>query len=55
VRALDGNSIIRRAQIVQNLQAKGYKGNEIEDVLKVLHDSDVVKTTAGRYADTYIA
>ena len=55
VRALDGKIKIRRAQLFQQLQAKGYVETEIDTMLKILHDAGVVKSTVGRYADTYVA
>jgi hypothetical protein len=53
VRALDGKMKRRRAELVQHLQADGYKESEIENALRGLRN--IVKCTAGKYSDVYIA
>ena len=55
VRALNGKARMRRAELVQHVQALGYTEREIEDVLKGLHNAGVLKCTVGRYADAYVA
>jgi hypothetical protein len=55
VRALDGKAQIRRPELVQHLQAQGYRENEIERMLKKLHASGLVKCTVGRSAVAYVA
>jgi len=55
VRTLSGKATIRRAELVQHLQAQDYTETEIEAVLKGLHSHGVLKCTVGRYADAYIA
>jgi hypothetical protein len=55
VRALNGKAQMRRAELVQHVQALGYTDGEIEEVLRGLHASGVLKCTVGRYADAYIA
>lgn len=55
VRALDGIPKIRRPELIQHLQALGYKETDIEPMLKKLHAAGLVKCTVGRGATTYIA
>lgn len=55
VRALDGKSDIRRAELVQHLQAQGYAASQIESMLKQLHLAGLVKCSVGRYAETFVA
>lgn len=55
IRALDGAMQMRRAGLIQVLQADGYKEGEVETMLKKLNSSGVVKCTVGKYSDVYIA
>jgi hypothetical protein len=55
VKALGGKAQMRRAELVQHLQAQDYSKNEIDAMLKGLHSSGVLKCEAGRYSDAYIA
>jgi hypothetical protein len=55
IRAFDGKVTIRRAELVQTLQAQGYKEAEVESILKKLHSSGVLKCTVGKYSNAYIA
>lgn len=55
VRALDGKPKIRRAELVQHIQALGYAETEIDRMLKKLHASGVVRCTRGKYSDAYVA
>ena len=55
IRALDGKSKMRRAELVQHLQAQGYSEMESDDMLKKLHGAGILKSTTGRYSDAYIA
>ena len=55
IRALDGKSKIRRAELVQHLQAQNYGEREIDNMLKSLHSSGLVKCTVGKYSEAYIA
>lgn len=55
IRALDGTAQMRRAVLVQILQADGYKEGEVDTMLKKLNSSGVVKCTVGKYSDVYIA
>lgn len=55
VRALDGKAQMRRAELVQHVQAEGYMEGQIERVLKGLHRSGVLKCTVGKYSDAYVA
>jgi len=55
VRALDGKEKMRRAELVQHLQAMEYAELEIDFMLKKLHSSGVFKCTVGKYSEAYIA
>jgi hypothetical protein len=55
IRALDGKDKMRRAELVQLLQAREYHEWEVEFILKKLHVSGVVKCTVGKYSEAYIA
>lgn len=55
VKTLGGKDKMRRAEMVQHLQAQDYSENEIDDMLKGLHSSGVLKCAVGRYSDVYIA
>jgi SOS response regulatory protein OraA/RecX len=55
VKALGGNAQIRRAELVQHLQAQDYSENEIDAMLKGLHSSGVLKCGVGRYSDAHVA
>lgn len=55
IRAFDGKTTIRRAELVQALQALGYKEKQIESTLKKLHSSGILKCTVGKYSDAYLA
>lgn len=53
--ALDGKAKVRRAELVQELQAKGYTEEEVGFMLKKLHAGKVVKCTVGKFSDVHIA
>jgi hypothetical protein len=55
VKSLGGKEKIRRAELVQHLQAQNYTENEIGAMLKGLHSSGVLKCDVGRYPDVHIA
>jgi hypothetical protein len=55
IHAIDGKAKMRRAELVQHLQAKGYKEGEIGDALKALHGGKVLKVAVGRYSDVSVA
>ena len=55
VRALDGRSEVRRPELVQHLQAQGYAETEVDQMLKKLNASGLVKCTVGRSTVAYIA
>jgi hypothetical protein len=55
IRILDGKNQIRRAELIQLLQAKDYLEAEIEFVLKGLHKARIVICTVGKYSEIYIA
>jgi hypothetical protein len=53
VKALGGKAQVRRAELVQHLQAQDYSENEIDSMLKGLHSVGVLKVTVGKYSDVY--
>jgi hypothetical protein len=55
VKALDGKAMMRRAELVQHLQAEGYQEKQIDAALKGLHSAGVLKCTVGKYSDAYVA
>ena len=55
LRALDGKEKIRRAELVQHLQAQNYEEAEIETMLKKLHSSRVINCAVGKYSDVVVA
>jgi hypothetical protein len=55
IKALGGKAKMRRAELVQHLQAQNYTEAEINTMLKGLHSSGVLKCAAGRYSDAHIA
>jgi len=55
IRALDGKAKMRRAELVQHLQAQNYDEDTIDHLLKKLHAAGVVICEVGKYSSTYIA
>lgn len=55
IKALDGKPRIRRAELVQHLQAKNYSDGEIDAMLKKLHARGILRCTAGRHSEAYVA
>jgi phage replication-related protein YjqB (UPF0714/DUF867 family) len=55
VKALGGKAKMRRADLVQHLQAQGYSETEIDVMLKGLHAAGVFKCSVGKYSDACIA
>jgi len=55
VKALGGKAKMRRAELVQHLQAKDYSEDEIDAMLKGLHSAAVIKVSVGKYSDVYVA
>lgn len=55
LRVLDGRNEVRRAEVVQKLQAQGYKDSEIEAMLKKLHTQGVILCTVGRSSKVRVA
>jgi hypothetical protein len=53
-RALDGKTTIRRAELIQNLQAQAYKKSHINFILKRFHALDLLNCTVGKYSDVRI-
>ncbi len=55
VRALDNKTKMRRSELVQHLQAQGYKESEIDSLLKKLNGLGILKCSVGKYSEAYIA
>ena len=55
IKALGGKTRIRRAELIQHLQAQNYSEQEIDRMLKSLHSSGVLKCTVGKYSEAYVA
>ncbi len=55
VRAMDGKETLRRAELVQHLQAQGYRDVEIEPILRKLQAVSIIKCSAGRSAVVHLA
>jgi hypothetical protein len=55
IRALGGKAQMRRAELVQHLQAQGYREPEIDAMLRKLHVADVLKCTVGKFSQAYVA
>jgi hypothetical protein len=55
VKALGGKVQMRRADLVQHLQAQDYSEHEIDAMLKGLHSTGLLKCDPGRYSDAHIA
>jgi hypothetical protein len=54
VHAFDGENELRRDDLVQRLQAKGYGRGEVEDIVKKLHAKGLINVTSGRYASARV-
>jgi len=54
VKALGGKDQMRRAELVQHLQAQDYSEKEIDAMLKGLHTSGVLTCAPGRYSDVRV-
>ena len=55
VKALDGKTKMRRADIVQHVQAQGYTQKDTEYMLRKLHAEGVLKCSVGKYSDAFVA
>jgi hypothetical protein len=55
VKPFGGKDKMRRAELVQHLQAQNYSEVEIDAMLKGLHSSGILKCGVGRYSDAHIA
>jgi hypothetical protein len=51
LRALDGKTKIRRAELVQHLQAKNYEEEAVESALKKFHSSRLINCSVGKYSE----
>ncbi len=54
IHALDGKTKMRRAELVQHLQALNYSESEIDALLKKLHTAGIIRCTVGKYSDVRI-
>ena len=52
---LDGKAKVRRADMVQSLQARGYSEEEISDMLAKLHKEGLLKVSRGRFSEVRVA
>jgi SOS response regulatory protein OraA/RecX len=50
IHAMDGRDKMRRSELVQNLQAKGYSERQINALIKKLHDEGVINSSVGKYS-----
>ena len=55
LKALGGKVKMRRAELVQHLQAQDYSEKEIAAMLKGLHTTGVVRCTVGKYSEVHVA
>jgi len=55
IHALDGVDARRRDDLVQRVQSLGYERDEIEDMIKKLHDAGLVLSEVGRYSRVHVA
>lgn len=55
VHALDGRTFMRRLELIQHIEALGYKESVIDSLLKRLHAAGVLKCTVGKSSQVYIA
>ena len=55
IHALDGLYELRRDDLLQGLQAKGYGREEIEDMIKKLHTAGLIVSAVGRYSTVRVA
>lgn len=55
IRAFDGKAKIRRAELVQHLQAEGYGETQADELLKKMHAAGLVKCTVGKFSEAYVA
>lgn len=54
IHTFDGENDLRRDDLVQRLQAKGYERSETENLIKMLHTAGLINITTGRYASACI-
>jgi hypothetical protein len=55
VHYLDGKTEVRRADLVQSVQAAGYTTRDVEEMLKSLHAAGLLNVSRGRIAKVRIA
>lgn len=54
IHAFDGEDDLRRDDLIQRIQAKGYEIAEIENLIKLLHAASLINVTTGRYASVRV-
>jgi hypothetical protein len=55
IHSLDGRAFVRRAEVVQLVQAKGYRTDDIEAMLKRLHGAGLLRCSVGRESKVRVA
>jgi 5,10-methylenetetrahydrofolate reductase len=55
LKALGGKVKMRRAELVQHLQAQDYSEREIDAMLKGLHNAGVLRCIVGKYSEVFVA
>lgn len=55
VHYLDGKNEVRRADLVQSVQAAGYTASDVEEMLKSLHTAGLLNVSRGRIAKVHVA
>jgi hypothetical protein len=55
VRALDGKSTMRRPELIQHIEAQGYKEADVNDLLKKLHTAGIIACTVGKFSTVHVA
>ena len=54
IHTFDGEDELRRDDLVQRIQAKGYELAETENLIRSLHTSGLINVTTGRYASARV-
>jgi len=51
IHELDGRELVRRREVIQNVQAKGYSESEIDEALRQLHHEKILNCSPGRMSN----
>jgi hypothetical protein len=54
IHVFDGEDELRRDDLIQRIQAKGYEIGETESLIKSLHTANLINVTTGRYASARV-